>query len=201
MNFQGTRCKLTLAIIVTALALPLAGSAQEHRSQVGMPTGEKFITAAAQINLAEIALGDVAQRKGNSQAVRDFGKRMIADHSQLETELQELAKKKGITLPSDAGPKAAALEDQLSADSSAQFDEAYVQHMLAGHKQAISSFEDEIEQGRNEAFKSYAESALPIVQDHIRIAEDIAGKMQLDGASGLESPGKAISASAVPRDS
>jgi putative membrane protein len=199
MKFSDIRSKLVLAVVVTALALPLAGSARGLSTQANMPTGKQFITAAADANLGEIALGNLARQKGNNQAVKDFGERMVEDHSQLETKLQELAKAKGITLPSEAGSDVSNLEHQLSADSGAKFDQVYIQHMLAGHKQAISDFENEIEHGQNPAFRSYAESALPVIQDHIRIAEDVAGKMQLNGASGLESPGKAISASAMPK--
>lgn len=75
----------------------------------------------------------------------------------------------------------------------------YIRHMLSGHKGAIADFENEIEQGHNPAIKSYAEKVLPVIQDHVRIAEDVAGKMDLAGKQGLEDPYKAITASAQPR--
>lgn len=163
-----------------------------------MATGKDFIAAATKINLGEIELGKLAEEKGNNQAIKDFGKRMVEDHSKLETQIQDLAKANGVTLPSQPGSAASSLRQQLSKDSGAQFDQTYIQHMLSGHKQAIATFENEIEHGQNPAFKSYAESALPVIQGHIRIAEDVAGKMQLSGKYGLEAPGKAIRAPAVP---
>ena len=58
----------------------------------------------------------------------------------------------------------------------------------------ISEFENEIEHGHDQAVKSYAEQTLPALQDHIRIAEDIAGKMGMSGKTGLSDEAKAITA-------
>ena len=110
-----------------------------------------------------------------------------------------LAKQEGVTLPTQPGADGKSLHQQLSNASGAQLDEMYIRHMLSGHKGAIANFENEIEDGRNPAIKSYAESVLPIIQDHIRIAEDVAGKMGLAGKQGLDDPYKAINASAQPR--
>jgi predicted outer membrane protein len=65
---------------------------------------------------------------------------------------------------------------------------------LQGHKEAISAFESEIEHGQNQEAKNYAEQTLPTLQDHIRIAEDVAGKLGLAGKTGLSDETKAINA-------
>ena len=185
------------AIVAMALTLPLGVSAWDTNSAgatSNVPTGSKFITSAAQVNLGEIDLGKLAEQKANDPAIRDFGKRMVEDHTMLESELQNIAKAQGVALPTHPGAVTNSLNAQLSSDSGAKFDDAYINHMLSGHKQAIADFEYEIEQGQTPAIKSYAEKALPVIQDHIRIAEDVAGKMQLSGKAGLEAPAKAISA-------
>jgi putative membrane protein len=193
MEFSNVPVRFVLAAITVALALPVISSARRNSSPT-MPTGKQFITSAAKINLGEIALGKLAEQKGANPAVRDFGKLMVYDHTKLEDQLQDLAKAKGITLPTQPGAREANLQQQLSNESGAPFDQTYIQHMLSGHKQAITDFENEIEHGTNPAFKSYAESGLPLIQDHIRIAEDVAGKMQMSGKYGLEAPSKAINA-------
>ncbi|HTX33513.1 MAG TPA: DUF4142 domain-containing protein [Bryobacteraceae bacterium] len=198
MNVSVILKRFALAAVVAALASPVASLARDNHTAANMPTGSNFLTAADQINLGEIELGKLAEQKGNNPAIRDFGKRMVADHSKLEAQLQSLAKSKGVNLPAQPASAVATLQQQLSKDSGSQFDQVYLQHMLAGHKQAIDTFENEIEHGQNTAYKSYAESALPVIQDHIRIAEDVAGKMNLSGSAGLASPAKAIKASALP---
>ena len=198
MNLARIANGFTLAAVAALLAFPVSGFARDKNTAATMPTGSSFLSTADQINLGEIQLGKLAEQKGNNPAVRDFGKRMVEDHTKLEEQLRSLAKSKGVTLPAQPAASVAALQQQLSNDSGAKFDQVYIQHMLSGHKQAIDTFENEIEHGRNTAFQSYAESALPVIQDHIRIAEDVAGKMDLSGSAGLTMPAKAITAAARP---
>jgi putative membrane protein len=191
--------KSLFAVLATLLGLIVTVSAQQKMAQPNLPTGKAFVTHAAQINLTEIELGKLAEQKGHNQAVRDFGARMVEDHTKAEDNLKPLAKQEGVTLPKQAGAAAATLKDQLAAESGAQFDQTYIEHMLAGHKQAIASFENEIEHGQNSAIKAYAENCLPVIQDHVRIAEDVAGKMGMAGKRGLEQPEKAITVAAIPK--
>lgn len=188
----------SIAIVITVLALGGVLAAQQKGAS-SMPTGKAFLTKAADINLDEVYLGKLAEQKGSDPAVKDFGKRMIEDHTKAEDELQPLAKREGVTLPAKPGADAVSLHQQLSGASGAEFDKTYIEHMLAGHKGAISTFENEIEHDSNAAIKGYAESTLPVIQDHIRLAENVAGKMGMSGAKGLSAPSKAITASGTPK--
>ncbi|MFY9844017.1 MAG: DUF4142 domain-containing protein, partial [Terriglobales bacterium] len=83
-------------------------------------------------------------------------------------------------------------KSELQKLSGAKLDDAYLRDELQGHKEAISAFENEIEHGRNQEVKNYAAQTLPTLQDHIRIAEDIVGKLGLSGKTGLSDETKAI---------
>lgn len=76
--------------------------------------------------------------------------------------------------------------------SGSKLDDAYLRDELQSHKEAISAFESEIENGQNQEVKNYAAQTLPTLQDHIRIAEDIAGKLGLSAKPGLSDQTKAI---------
>ncbi len=192
--------RLRTALVAFAVLLFVAvGFAQENKPDQNMPTGKAFINKAAEINLGEIELGKLAQQKGNNDAVKQFGKLMVSDHSKAENELKQLASERNVTLPAQPAKADLGLDAQLSQMSGEQFDQDYVRHMLQGHDGAIAAFENEIEHGKDPAVKAYAEKVLPTIQDHIRIAEDIAGKMGMDGKVGLSQPNKAITASAIPK--
>ena len=58
-----------------------------------------FMDKAAQGGMAEVELGQLAEQNASSQEVKDFGKRMVTDHSKANDELKQLASKQDVTLP------------------------------------------------------------------------------------------------------
>jgi putative membrane protein len=158
------------------------------------PTGKAFLKTVSDINLAEVDLGRLAEQKASNPAVKAFGARMIEDHSKAQEALLPLAKREHIMLAAKPGAGSAALHKKLDALSAAEFDKVYIETMLAGHKGAIVMLVHEIEHDPNVSIKKFAKGALPIVQDHIRIAENVAGKLGMSGAEGLSVPTKAITA-------
>jgi putative membrane protein len=151
-----------------------------------------FITTAADANLAEIETAKMIEEKSKDPGVRDFAKRMVTDHTQASQNLATVAEMTGVSLP--AGPSAVdrSQEDELKKLSGTKLNNAYLQDELAGHRQVISAFESEIEHGQDETAKNYAVQTLPTLQDHIRIAEDLAGKMGTSGKAGLNQESDAI---------
>jgi predicted outer membrane protein len=58
-----------------------------------------------------------------------------------------------------------------------EFDEAYIQKVgLEGHKTAIAAFEKEISDGQNADLKQAAQKALPTIERHYKMAQDLAAK-------------------------
>lgn len=185
--------------LLTIPALAAVGLAQAGKPAQNLPTDGAFLAKVSGINLAEVELGTLAQKKGNNEAVRQFGKLMVSDHSNAEIATKQLASELKVTIPEKPGKDVAELDAQLSHMRGAQFDEDYIHHMVAGHNGAITMIENEIENGQDPAIKAFAEKILPTVQDHLRIAENVAGKMGMSGKEGLSQPDKAIEALAHPR--
>jgi len=187
-----------LAILIVA-AFAAVGSVQASDSAQNMPTDKAFLDKVSEINLAEVELGTLAQRKGNNEAVRQFGTLMADDHSVAEKATEQVASDLKETIPEKPGKDVAELEAQLSRLRGAEFDVEYMHHMVAGHNGAVAMIENEIEHGQEPAIKAFAEKILPTVQDHLRIAENLSGRMGLSGKEGLSQPNKAIIAPARPR--
>src|ERR671927_190101 len=76
-----------------------AKAANANRGYGKMAADEKFATAAAVGGLAEVELGRLAAQKGASDEVRQFGQRMVDDHSKANQDLTQVASAKGLTLP------------------------------------------------------------------------------------------------------
>lgn len=185
------RIRISWAAVIL-LALSAVGFAQEKAPDSNMPMGNAFLAKVSQINEAEMALGKLAQEKGNNSGVRQFGKLMVSDHSHAEEALQPLAAKLHVSIDTKPGKGVIALETRLSHLSAAQFDKDYMQHMVAGHNGAIAMIENEIEHDQNASARAFAEKILPTVQDHLRVAENVVGQMGMSGKAGLSQPSKAI---------
>jgi putative membrane protein len=188
---------ITFALTTALLLTPSLFAQQKHPAA---PTGENmqnsadrsFISSAAEANLAEIDTAKMVVQKSSDPAVKDFANRMVTDHTQANQKLASVAEMSGTKLPTEPGITERNQKSELQKLSGAKLDDAYLRDELQGHKEAISAFENEIERGQNQEVKNYAAQTLPTLQDHIRIAEDIAGKLGLSGKTGLSDETKAI---------
>lgn len=134
---------------------------------------QKFMMKAAQGGMAEVQLGQLAEQKGSAQGVKDFGARMVKDHSDANDKLKSLASSKGVTLPTTLDAKDQALSDKLSGMSGAAFDKMYMQSMVKDHRMDIAEFMKESSSGKDPDVKSFASMTLPILQDHLKMAEQV----------------------------
>jgi putative membrane protein len=130
-----------------------------------------FATEAAQGGMAEVQMGQLALQKASSPQVKEFAQRMVTDHSQANQDLMQLAKADNLTLPTQLDPKHKSEMDRLSAMSGDAFDGAYMQHMVQDHKKTVADFQKQAQSGSDPALKSFAQKYLPIIQQHLQMAE------------------------------
>src|SRR4030095_2299445 len=137
-----------------------------------------FAADAAQSNTAEIALGRLAAQKAKNPEVKKFTQRLIADHSKALAELKQIATRKNITLPADVKPEQKQTHDRLSSLSGAEFDREFMTVMVEGHQKSATNFQAEANNGTDPDLKALAAKILPIIQEHLRMAREISGKLQ-----------------------
>lgn len=148
-------------------------SAKGERTGMGAMSSRDrdFLMDAAEGGMMEVELGHVAAQKGASDAVKQFGQKMVDDHGQANTELMSLATSKGITLPSELDEKHRAHVTKLSAMSGAEFDREYSKMMLSDHNKDVSEFEKESTKGTDPDLKAFAAKTLPTLQQHLEMAK------------------------------
>jgi len=86
---------------VVGLTMSLAASNSGSMSAAD----RKFVMSAAQGGLAEVQLGQLAAKNGSADTVKQFGQRMVDDHSKANDELKSLASSKQVTLPDSMDAK------------------------------------------------------------------------------------------------
>lgn len=134
----------------------------------------EFINEAAQDGLAEVQLGQLASERAASDAVKQFGQRMVQDHTQVNNQLQQLATQKGVTLPKTLNNENQQVKQRLSKLSGAQFDREYMNHMVQAHEKDVAAFESQAQQGQDADVKAFAAQRLPALQEHLQEARSIA---------------------------
>lgn len=130
-----------------------------------------FMTKAAQGGLAEVELGRMAATHASNQQVKQFGQRMVDDHSKANNELQEIAAQEGVTLPTTLDAKDQAEKDKLSSLNGSDFDKAYMEDMVKDHRADIAEFKKEANSGTDPSLKTFAGKTLPTLQEHLTLAE------------------------------
>ena len=148
------------------------GSTSSMQSAAKMSSADKaFVEKAAIGGLAEVQMGKLAQQKAASEQVKQFGTRMVDDHSKANDELKQVASSKGITLPTDLDAKHKGKMAKLEKLSGAQFDRAYMDDMVADHKEDVSEFQKQAKSGSDADVKGFASKTLPTLQEHLTMAE------------------------------
>lgn len=178
-------CTSTLLFGAVAIAQTTSTDAgQQPMSKTGgvSTADRKFMTNAAQGGMAEVELGQLAQEKGQSQEVKDFGKKMVDDHSKANDQLKQLASQKGVTLPTDMDAKDQATKAKLEKLSGTQFDQAYMKDMLMDHKKDVAEFQKESTSAHDPDLKNWAGETLPTLQGHLKMAQEYATNGQKEGA-------------------
>ncbi len=132
-----------------------------------------FLKDACQGGIMEMKLGQLAQTNASSQQVKDFGERMVNDHSRMNMSVRDLAGKQSVTLPSDISMKDKITYDLISKKTGPDFDRAYMEDMIKDHKDDVAAFEREVESGTDPEAKAVAQKALPTIREHLRMAEEI----------------------------
>ena len=145
-------------------------------TQAGMNQQDhKFIMDAAMGGMMEVELGRVAAQKGTSEAVKQFGQRMVDDHSKANEELMSLASSKGMTLPTALDDKHQKDVAKLSAMSGAEFDRAYSKMMLKDHEKDVKEFERQSTKSGDPELRAFVTKILPTLQEHLQMVRTLPG--------------------------
>lgn len=163
-------CRYDLLATAFILALTASASAHSHANGPLSHPDSSFMKNAAEDNLEEIKLGNMAEQQGSSETVKRFAKRMVDDHSKLNADLETLAARKSFTLPYRESASEKASDKPLDWKNGPDFDKAYISDMVEDHGKAAALFQAEIKNGKDSDVKALAAQQLPIIQDQIQSA-------------------------------
>jgi putative membrane protein len=169
---------------------PSAGAASpQHSDTTTAPRAPQlsdqdrhFLEEATAGGQAEVTLGRLAAQKAKDPAVKDFGQKMVQDHTKANQQLSGVLSQAGITPPPANDQMLRADQAKLEKLKGAAFDRAYMRMMLKDHRHDVQLFQQE-EASENPALKRFASDTLPILRNHLNMAEAIEKNMRSGGVA------------------
>ena len=141
------------------------------------PDDKEFVASAGMAGLSEVQLGNLALERTQNADVRAFAQRMVTDHSAGNAELSQLATAKGVALPAELGGAHKSALEHLNTLNGAEFDKAYMQHMVPDHLTAVADFERASTSSQDAEVKAWAAKTLPTLKEHLQMAQMVSAKV------------------------
>jgi putative membrane protein len=179
-------------------------------SESGRATDKQsVIKNAAKMNLATQKFSDLAQQKAQSQELKQFAQTLKQDHQKAQQDLERIAQKHNVTLPTSVDEKCQQEISRLEALSGQEFDKEFAKGAVEGHAMAIAHLQQASTSVQDQDLKQYTQQMLSKVKEHQRKGRQIAQSVGIDQTTitSLESKaqdsvgGAASSASGTSRES
>jgi putative membrane protein len=160
--------KAALILLGVFGAWSVAGAADKS------PTTAEFVKKAAMSDMFEVQSSQLAMQKGDDKD-KAFAQQMITDHQKTTAELQDLLTKPGMHAqpPTTLDSKEQKKLDKLNKESGADFAKTYDKMQVAAHQQAVGLFKRYAQGGDNPTLKDWAARTLPVLQQHLQMAQDL----------------------------
>lgn len=139
----------------------------------GASADQKFVDMAAQTDMMEAHLGQMAADQASSQGVKDFGQTLVTDHTADYNKLTAAATKAGNTVPKGLDAEHDRMIKPFDKLKGATFDRRFLHEMVSGHEKAIAAYKKEEADGQSADIKQYATDALPVLQKHLETAQEL----------------------------
>jgi putative membrane protein len=156
--------KCLAAAILPALVTTSLAFAQDEQAK-------SFLTEAIEGNLAEVQMGQLAQKLATTTSIRAYGQMLEQDHTVANQKARAAASAMQIKPPTQPNSKQKADYERLSELIGIAFDEHFADHIVMDHKEDIQKYEKAA--AMNDPAGTYAKEALPTLRKHLQNAESL----------------------------
>ncbi len=176
------RLPLTAALVALAATLGTAAPGSLAVAQDAALDDATIVAIFDAANTADIETGALAEKRGSSKEVRDFGAMLARDHKMVRQQGRDLAAKLGVTPTPPKNDQSAkdhaAAMTRLQSLKGAEFDRAFLRHEAAFHQAVIDAIKGTLLPAiQNEELKALVEKVAPAFQAHLEMAQHIEKKL------------------------
>lgn len=151
----------------------------DDTNMVAPSNGPAFVNKAAASDRFEIETSKLVPGSAASAKVMDYGRMMIAAHTQSTAKLKVLVAKDpaGIVVNDELSPAQRAAIEDMKSKKGYIFDAAYLAAQAHGHEETLAELKTYAASGDNAELKDFAAGLIPIVSQHLEKAKDLQGKI------------------------
>lgn len=125
----------------------------------------------------EIHMGKLAQEKGSTEDMRNYGKRLVSDDQDNDMQVMDLAAKEGVTLQvTESGVLDKIEVKHLRGLSGSAFDQKFAKLMIDAHKKDIAKMESAQKSPLPDDVRKLVVNTVPTLQKHLEMAQKIYGQ-------------------------
>ena len=172
---KNIQVKLWLLLLLTT-SLSVSSCEKDDSNNADRLTETDFMVSAANSDLFEIQIGQIASGKGTLSEVRELAQHLVMDHTATSNELRILANQKKITLPDSLTEDKRAIRMRLASESGTAFDKDFVNVQITAHDEAISLYEQASRELQDPDIRNFVNKTLPNLRMHREHAVSVKAK-------------------------
>lgn len=137
------------------------------------PADRDLLIKVRQAGLWEIPTGQQAEQLGSSARVREVGRLLAAEHTDLDQQVRDVAAQLGVALPNQPSDQQQQWMNEiaLAGQNGRDFDRTFVQRLREAHGKVLPVIAEVRSGTKNEAVREFAEVAAEFVTRHHQYLE------------------------------
>jgi putative membrane protein len=136
---------------------------------------QTFVHQAASSGLAEVEEGQyIVSHASSNPAAAEYGQWMVADGNAMNSTLSTIAKQAGVQVPTTLTSTQQSQLSALQGTSSSNLANVYASDQVVDQGRTMMQFLSEANSGQDQSLVSFAKSALPVLDEHMQGAVDLA---------------------------
>jgi len=153
-------------------------------SSGGVSSDSSFIRQTIRGNYTEVALGRLAGSRATNAEVKDFAKRIVSDHNDMNKEWVDLAQDNDMKVTVEFGPAGQQSIDRLEGLSGAAFDQAYMSEMIREHEQDLAALQRMATSARSSEVRQLSSTGASTVREHLTLAQQVGSQVGVSSTAG-----------------
>lgn len=120
-----------------------------------------------------MAFGKIAATRGHDARVRELGARVEREHAVLADEIEGLLEGRHAVVPAEPSADAQLQAAALERLTGPEFDAAFLELMVEMHREGLEQYGAKTHANPDEVLSDFASKSLPVLREHLRIAESL----------------------------